>query len=317
MSTLGPLLENEGYVLSYASSKLNKIARLLDMLSSVFSYRGRIDVVLIDTYGTQNFYYALLVSQMCRLLRLPYIPILHGGTLPLRLKTTPKMSDLIFRNSKFNVAPSLYFKYIFEDHGYTNIKYIPNTIEIKNYVCLQRIYITPKLLWVRSFSEMYNPIMAVKVLKFLKDAGLEAELCMVGPDSDGSQNQVKQLAKDLNIQVTFTGKLTKKEWIILSKLYTVFINTTNIDNTPVSVIEAMALGLPIVSTNVGGIPFLIENKKHGILVKKNDVDAMAEAILYLYNNSTQRDIMITNARELAETFDWHRVKMQWNEILQN
>jgi glycosyltransferase involved in cell wall biosynthesis len=164
---------------------------------------------------------------------------------------------------------------------------------------------------------MYNPIMAVKVLKFLKDAGLEAELCMVGPDSDGSQNQVKQLAKDLNIEVKFTGKLTKKEWIILSKDYTVFINTTNIDNTPVSVIEAMALGLPIVSTNVGGIPFLIENKKHGILVKKNDVDAMAEAILYLYNNSTQRDIMITNARELAETFDWHRVKMQWNEILQN
>ena len=317
MSTLGPLLEDEGFLLDYASSKPNKVARLLDMLFSVVRIGRHKDVVLIDTYGTQNFYYALLVSQMCRVLNIGYISILHGGTLPLRLEKSPKMSNWIFKNSRFNVAPSKYFKTIFEHYGFNNIRYIPNTIEIKNYSFLKRNYDAPKILWVRSFSEMYNPSMAIKVLKCLKDSKIDSKLCMVGPDSDGSLDNTKDLANELNLDVKFTGKLSKQDWIKLSEDYNIFINTTNIDNTPVSVIEAMALGLPIVSTNVGGIPYLIENKKHGILVEKNNVDAMADAILSLFNNPIQREIMIANARNLAETFDWQRVKTQWNEILQN
>ena len=67
--------------------------------------------------------------------------------------------------------------------------------------------------------------------------------------------------------MNFTGKLSKQEWRDLSKDYNVFINTTNFDNTPVSVIEAMALGIPVVSTNVGGLPFLITDKVDGVLVE--------------------------------------------------
>lgn len=317
MSTLGPLLEKEGYSLNYASSKINKITRLLDMMFSVLRHGHRTDVVLIDTYGTQNFYYALLVSQLCRLLGLPYISILHGGTLPLRLNNNPKMSRLIFKHSKFNVAPSRYFETIFESHGYHNIKYIPNSIEIENYLFSQRTYITPNILWVRSFSEMYNPLMAVKVFKFIKDSGVDASLCMVGPDSDGSFHDIKALAKDYHIDVTFTGKLTKHQWTQISENYNVFINTTNIDNTPTSVIEAMALGLPVVSTNVGGIPYLIEHEHNGLLVEKNNVAAMAEAILLLFKDPVRREHIISNARKLAESFDWEQVKTKWNEILLN
>ena len=316
MATLGPLLESEGYTMHYASSKTNKVSRLLDMLYSVVRKR-RSDIVLIDTYGTQNFYFALIISQLCRLMRLPYITILHGGTLPLRLQNNPKLCNLIFKNSKFNVAPSKFFKVIFENHGYSNIKYIPNTIEIKNYVFSKRDYSKPNILWVRSFSEIYNPEMAVRVLKSLKDSKVEATLCMVGPDTDGSMNKVKELAKELYVDVKFTGKLTKQEWTELSEDYNVFINTTNIDNTPISVIEAMALGIPIVSTNVGGIPYLIEDGLNGTLVEKNNSDAMAKSIINLFENSEKRDLMVLNARKLSETFDWYQVKNQWNQILKN
>lgn len=316
MSTLGPLLEREGHSLHYASSKTNKVFRLLDMLYTVFRKRTS-DLVLIDTYGTQNFYFALLVSQLCRIMRLPYIPILHGGTLPLRLLNNPRLCDLIFQNSKVNVAPSKYFKQIFESHGYTNIKYIPNTIEIENYAFSQRHYEHPNILWVRSFSEIYNPELAVKVLKCLKDSKVESTLCMVGPDSDGSMNTVMKLANELHVEVKFTGKLTKQEWTELSEDYNVFINTTNIDNTPISVIEAMALGIPIVSTNVGGIPYLIEDGLNGTLVEKNNSEAMAHSILNLFENAVKRDLMVLNARKLSETFDWNHVKNQWNEILKN
>lgn len=312
---LGPLLEQEGYRLYYASSKRYKLFRLLEMLWRVFYYNRRLDYVLMDTYSTKNFYYALLVSQCCRLLRLPYIPILHGGNLSERLKSSPKMSGLIFNNSLVNVAPSEYLKHSFESYGYQNLRFIPNLIELSNYSFLPRTYKTPKLLWVRSFAELYNPLLAVKVLQALRDLGYDASLCMVGPDSDGTLKKVQEFAQQKEVEVQFTGKLTKQEWVDLSKDYNVFINTTNVDNTPLSVIEAMALGLPIVSTNVGGMPYLIKNEIHGLLVEKDNVEAMTAAIISLFENSEKRDQMVLNARALAETFDWERVKYEWREVL--
>ncbi len=103
------------------------------MVFTLVKNRNRLDFVLIDTYSTQNFYYALIISQLCRLFKLKYIPILHGGDLPNRLKKNPKYCNYIFKHSFINVSPSLYLKEIFNDHGFANIKYIPNSIEIKNY----------------------------------------------------------------------------------------------------------------------------------------------------------------------------------------
>ncbi|MEZ4802542.1 MAG: glycosyltransferase family 4 protein [Gelidibacter sp.] len=318
MSTFGPLLAKEGYKVYFASSKKDKSLRLMDMLFKVIRYSHQVNFVLIDTYSTQNFYYALLVSQLCRLFGLRYIPILHGGNLPNRLNTHPVMSASIFKHAFCNVAPSKYLKEQFEAYGYINLKYIPNMIEIQNYhFFLNRDFTLPKLLWVRSFSKIYNPLMALKVLKSLKDLGYDATLCMVGPDTDGSLAQVEELAESLSIQVKLTGKLTKKEWAKLSEDHNVFINTTDIDNTPVSVMEAMALGLPIVSTNVGGMPYLVDHGINGLLVEKNNVDDMVKAILYLFNEPEKRKLMILNARKLSETFDWQQIKMKWNEILQN
>ena len=194
--------------------------------------------------------------------------------------------------------------------------YIPNTIELKKYPFDSRAFDQPKLLWVRSFAQIYNPELAVKVLKVLLDEGYTASLCMVGPDSDGTLAEVQHLAKALNVDVTITGKLSKAEWITLSQSYNVFLNTTNFDNTPVSVIEAMALGLPIVSTNVGGMPFLIADQVQGLLVPPENENAMAHAIIRLFEQPELRQILRTNARQKVEQFDWQQVKSLWAAILE-
>src|SRR5690606_13913603 len=155
---------------------------------------------------------------------------------------------------------------------------IPNSLELELYAFEEKDFEEVKLLWVRAFANIYNPQLAVHVLKALQDQGLSASLCMVGPDADGSMEAVKQLAKDFNVPVRFTGKLPKKEWLALAKGYNLFINTTNFDNMPVSVIEAMALGLPVVSTNVGGLPYLIDHEKDGLLVEPDSVDGFVGAI---------------------------------------
>lgn len=315
IDTLSGLLRKEGYQVVTASSKTNKLYRLLDMLWHIVKFRKRVDAVLIDTYSTQNFYFAYLCSQLCRLLKLKYITILHGGNLPTRLQQSPKLSAAIFNNAYKNIAPSGYLKSKFEAFGFLNIKLIPNSINIANYPFKKRTIKAPKLLWVRSFSKIYNPLLAIDILKALKNEDFDAQLCMIGPDNDGSLKAAKAYAKKMGVHVTFTGKLSKQAWIKQSKHYNIFINTTNFDNTPVSVIEAMALGLPIISTNVGGLPFLVNNKKDGVLVSPNNVNDFVNEIKKVVSNSNVASQMAFHARKKVEQFDWLVVKNQWNDVL--
>lgn len=298
-----------------ASGKSNKLLRLLDMMRLVISNRKSADVVLIDTYSTTNFYYALVIGQLSRWFNIKYIPILHGGNLEHRLKHNPKMSKWLFKHAYKLVSPSNFLKTIFNNYGYNNVTFIPNTIDIKDFDFQNRDINIIKLLWVRSFSEIYNPEMAVLVLEHLIKHGYKAQLTMVGPESDGALAKTKLLAKSKNLNINFTGKLTREEWVNLSKGNNIFINTTNYDNTPVSVIEAMALGLPIVSTNVGGIPFLIKDEVNALLVAQNDADAMAKAIIRLQNHKDLKDKLVLQARTKAEQFNWDVVRSKWESLL--
>ncbi len=314
MDILSNLLKSEGFTIYKSSSKSNKVLRLLDMCFAILHYKNKIDYVLIDTFSTSNFYYALLISQLCRLFNLKYLPILHGGNLPYRLHHNPTLSSLIFNNSFQNIAPSGYLKHEFEIKGYTTLL-IPNVIPIIKYNFKNRLRLLPKLLYVRSFAKIYNPTMAIEVLKELKKTYSKAVLCMVGPDKDGTLNDVQLLIDryELHDSVEITGVLSKSEWHKKSEEFDVFINTTNVDNTPVSVIEAMALGLPVVSTNVGGMPFLVENNKDGVLVEKNNAVEMATRIIEILEKNNIS--LAKNARIKAESFDCNIVKNKWVEIL--
>lgn len=315
IETLGKFLTSEGFVVHTASSKVNKLARILDMLWCIFKNRKHTDYVLIDTYSTQNFYYAYLCSVLCQVLKLKYVLVLRGGNLPKRLQNNPKLCATLFNKAFINIAPSEYTKKSFIAHNYTNIKVIPNSIAIENYTFNTHKINEIKLLWVRSFSKLYNPNLAIDVLCKLQSKGYKASLCMVGPENDGALALAKQHAASLKVEVKFTGKLEKQEWIALAKDYNVFINTTNFDNMPVSVIEAMALGLPVVSTNVGGIPFLITNNHNGLLVPPNNAKAFVNAILSLNTNTLLVEKLVGNARNLVESFAWKAVKDQWNSTL--
>ncbi|NQY28898.1 MAG: glycosyltransferase family 4 protein [Flavobacteriaceae bacterium] len=316
MVTLSNLLKEEGFELLLTSSKKNQLLRMLDMLLSILKYRKKISYIFIDTYSTRNFYYALACSQLSRLFNLKYIPILHGGNLPSRLKSSSKMCKLIFKHSYRNIAPSNYLKDAFENKGYETT-FIPNVLDINAYKFKIREKFIPSLLYVRAFDKIYNPQMAVSVLSELLIKHPSSKLCMVGPDKDGSLQECKNLAMSLGVSefIEFKGLLSKTEWHKLSEEFDLFINTTNIDNTPVSILEAMALGLPVVSTDVGGIPYLIEDSVTGILVSSNDIQGMVNRIVKYLDAQKDLQYIAQNARKKVEYFDWNTVKQRWIDIL--
>lgn len=294
------------------SDKKNKVLRILEMLWAVLRNSKNAKVVLVDAFSTTAFYYTVAIAALCQLLKIPYAPILHGGNFPERLKQSRKLSRFVFYNAVINISPSGYLEHHFNKAGFQT-KRIPNFLPIANYTFQLRKNISPRILWVRAFHEIYNPGLAVRVLSQLVQIFPEATLCMVGPDKDGSLELVKKLARESGVldKIRFTGKLPKDQWISLSRDFDVFINTTNFDNMPISVLEAMALGLPVVSTSVGGLPFLIEDKKTGLLVPPNDEMAFTDAINSLLQNPDMCESLSAAARQQTEKLDWSFVREQW------
>jgi glycosyltransferase involved in cell wall biosynthesis len=307
------------YEIVSVSSKSGHFAKAWDMLRSFIREAPRSDVILIDTFSTLNFYYALAIALLCQLYNKPYINFLHGGGLPDRLSNNPFLSRLIFKHSSALVAPSSYMQAHFERKGYDTVR-IPNILHLENYFFRKRSYQKARLFWLRSFRKHYNPELAVRVLKRLLDRGIDADLIMVGPDSgDGSKEAVESYIRQnqLSEKVQLPGLLSKNEWIDLTTTRNILINTTTIDTTPVSVIECMALGLAIISTNVGGIPYLLDHDADAMLVPSGDDLLMTEAVVSLIKQPDKASEMANNARKKVERFDWNVVQAEWDNLFEH
>jgi glycosyltransferase involved in cell wall biosynthesis len=172
--------------------------------------------------------------------------------------------------------------------------------------------------WLRAFDDVYNPSLAVQVVVHLAQEFPSVRLVMMGPDKgDGSLVSMKDLAMKLGVvdRVTCTGQVSKDE--IPHRLHQgdVFLNTTRVDNTPVSVLEAMACGLCIISTNVGGIPYLLEDEHDALLVPTDDPSAMAKAVQRVLTEDGLADRLSCNARRKVEQFDWSYILPKWERLL--
>jgi len=316
IETLGKQLKESGYNVSYAGNSRSQLLRMVEMIYKILTVGRRVDYILIDTYSTLAFWYAYLTGGLSKILGTKYIPILHGGDLPKRLQRSKRACDKLFNNSYANVAVSGYLNHEFEKVGYKTVV-IPNSIDISKYSFKLREQSRPKLLWVRSFHRQYNPLMAADVLAGLLQIHPDAELCMVGPDKDGSLGEFKDYIRQKGTEehVKITGKLSKEDWISLSENYDFFINTTNVDNTPVSVIEAMALGLCVISTNPGGIPFLVQDGVDAKLVNPQNSSLMIRTVDYLLKNPEDVVQLSVNARKKAEQFDVNVIIPAWKDLL--
>jgi len=312
---LGKLLVDNGYTVLFAGDKKNKIVRLLSIIKRIISYRNDYDIIIIDTYSTIAFYYSLIAAWVARILNKPYIPILRGGNLSNRLQRSPWLTRQVIMPAFRVVSVSQYLQQVFTK--LRPIEYIPNFINLSKYPFKQRNTFLPRLLWVRSFHSIYNPQLAVKIVAALKRDYPTVSLTMIGPDKDGSRAGVENLAEQLGVSenIEITGKLSKEAWIGLAFHHDIFINTTNFDNMPVSVIEAMALGLPVVSTNVGGIPYLIEHEVSGLLVQPDDCEAFCMAIKTLLLNHKNILNIIENARLKSIEFGEYNVGAKWKGLL--
>jgi glycosyltransferase involved in cell wall biosynthesis len=310
-------LGSAGLKVRRASSLVWKPARLTDMVLSALGARGSFDAAIVDVFSGQAFRWAEATTRAIRVMNRPFIIALRGGNLPQFASVHTVRVRRVFESASAVVSPSSYLRDAF-CHWRPDITLIPNAIELSAYPSWVRRAARPHLVWLRSFHTMYNPSMAVGVLARLSNFHPEARLTMYGVDKgDGSLQQCERLAAELRVtaRVRFAGVIPKTEVGRALSQADIFLNTTNVDNTPVSVIEAMACGLCVVSTNVGGVPHLVRDDVDAVLVKAGDTEAMAEAVLRILAQPDLCRRLSSAAQSSAQEFGWDSILPMWLDLV--
>ena len=305
---IADLFAKEDVEVSCVSSKINRAARLAEIIQTLIKGAKAFDCVLLDTFSGLSFITADVTSLICRVLKVPIVMVLHGGNLPQFIRKHPRWTKRVFNRANALVAPSPFLAEKIGVLGY-EIKVIPNVIDLANYPYRERSAIAPKLIWMRSFHRIYNPEMAIKVLAKLREIEPGATLTMAGTDK-GLETKVRKMAKEMGLSdaVRFAGFLDPEGKLTEFSKADIYINTNRVDNMPVTVVEACALGLPVVATNVGGLPYLISHGENGLLVPNEDVGSMVKNIKILLENPELTKKISQNGRNLAEKSAWKTVR---------
>ena len=154
----------------------------------------------------------------------------------------------------------------------------------------------PRLIMVARFNEQKDQTTLLKAIAQLKDDSIHLDL--VG--SGISLESCKALAKSLGIedQVSFLGD--RRDVPDLLAQSQIFILSTNYEGLPISILESMRSGLPVVATSVNGIPEEVEHSKTGLLVSRQDVKALADALQTLIKSPEIRQQMGKAGRQKFE-----------------
>jgi len=315
--SLAAQLRGQGWEVTATSRVRPRLRRLVDMVGTTWRRRASYRVASVDVYSGAAFVWVAVVCLVLILLRKPYVLALHGGGLPEFVSRRGRTVGFFARRSKAIVAQSGYLAACLPQHQ-DKISIIPNGLDVARYPFRLREAPKPLLIWVRSFHKIYNPALAIETLALLIGDFPGANLAMVGPDKgDGSLADTRAVASALGVaeRVRFVGGVPKADIPAWLDEADILLNTTDFDNMPVSVEEAMACGLCVVSTEVGGLRYLLDDGENALLVPPRDATAMAESVRRILTEDGLAARLSTRARAKIEAFDWSTVILAWEKVL--
>jgi L-malate glycosyltransferase len=266
----------------------------------------KVEAVQISSAAVSGYVIATLPPLfIAKLFRKKTILNYHSGELEehirnwkLTAKPTMKMFDKI-------VVPSQFLVDVFAKFD-LNAQVISNFIDTEKFAFRERKPLCPVFLSNRNFDAHYN-------FRIIQNRFSEARLIVAGYGRE--ELELKNLTERLKLKnVEFIGEIPNVKMPQIYNRADIYLNTSLVDNMPLSFIEAFACGLPIVSYKTGGIPYIVENERTGILVEQKDFKSLAEkAIRLLENNYSAQDI-IKNAIEEVRKYESVKVKENWREF---
>ena len=313
-SDLSKLFRDEGATVFTTSKKKNVILRAYAIAKTLITEKDNFDVVVIQSHSYLNFLYTPFSLIISKFLNKKFIVMYLGGAAAKFFPSYKTFIKPVFKFADAIVVGSGYLQNEFSKIGIkSNI--IPAVINLDDWRFKKRHIFKPKILWLRALFHEYNPGMAIRVVKNLEELGVDAELTFVG--NDRLRKEMEELSIQLNVKekITITGHVEPNKLQNIFDDHDIFINTTHVDNQPRSIIEAMACGLPVISTNVGGCPYVIDHGNTGFLVDDNDDVSMANYVYKIINDEVIIKKMTEKAKNELSIYNWKYVKEKWEKII--
>ncbi len=270
---------------------------------------SRADVVHVFSASYSSFLLSPLPAILvARLLHRPVVLNYHSGEADDHL-TKSAFARSIISGCERIVVPSKYLVDVFARHGLEAVA-IPNAIDRGRFAFRDRRPLRPRLLSVRNFESLYNVACTLKAFRLVQKSWPNATLTLVGAGSEDVM--LRRLADELELDgVTFIGRLSPERMPECYAAHDIYIQTPNIDNMPISVLEAYACGLPVVSTEAGGVPAIVAHGHTGLLAPLDDHLAVAARVLLLLEQPGVAGELVQHAREACEAYTWPAVREQW------
>ena len=205
-----------------------------------------------------------------------------------------------------NIVLSGFLARVFEKH-HISYTVIPNIIELDERHYRERKEIKPHFICIRAHEELYNIPCILQAFQKVQHAMPAATLTLVG---DGSQHEalMKMVEEMRLVNVTFTGRIANKEIYQYLNQADVMLSAPKVDNMPVSLLEAMNAGLLVISSRVGGVPYMIDEDRTGLLFKSDNNQELAEKMFWTIENTTSTMAMTLAAHQEVKKYRWENIK---------
>lgn len=308
-------LKQEGYEINRRSTYRSKISRLISSMYFIVFKPRKYDVIILMLFSGKAFILEFLVTITAKLYRKQIVGVIHGGAFHHFYTHFPETTDLVFNRIDQLYSPSHFLINYFSARGHY-VKYLPNFVNLDLFPLRKKKDFNYSIVWIRAFHSVYNPQLIIKAVSRLKEKYPKLQLYMAGADK-GELEFCKKVAEENNIKnrVHFIGYIQNTELSDELSKHDIFVNTTSFESFGVSLIEAAACGLPIISSNVGEIPMIWNNETNILLFDDKNLEQLVQQLDKMISSEELRNKIAFNGNLIALQFQWSDITIKWNNAL--
>jgi len=283
------------------------LGRLLPFLGRLWHLAGRAQ--LIHVMANSGWAWHLFAAPAVWIGRLRGVPVVvnyRGGEAEAFMTRQAAWVRPTLRSAAIVIVPSHFLQSVFARWNVATA-IVPNIVDLSRFAPAAAVPGRLRLLVARNLEDIYDIPTAIAAFAIVHAHHPHARLTVAGSGPRLAQLEAMSRELGLGDTVTFTGRVENERMAELYRAADILLNASLVDNMPISLLEAMASGVPIVTTSVGGIPFLVEHGVTALLVPPGDPGAMAASALRLVEDEALRARLRAAALEAAAAYAWSNV----------
>lgn len=288
---------------------LRSIFRLMPYLAALWRAAGRVDI--FHVMANSGWSWHLFVAPAVWVARCRGVAVVvnyRGGEATEFLQRSARLVRFTMLRARALVVPSGFLQGVFSCFG-MQADIVPNIIDLSRFHPRDPVRVgTPHLLVARNLEPLYDNETAIRAFQIVRTNFPQARLTIAGSGPEEQRLRQFVLEQGLGDVVRFTGRLERDAMAALYRSADILLNPSLADNMPNSVLEAWASGVPVVSTNVGGIPYLAQDGVTASLVPPADSVAMAQACLLLLSDEAAWRQRAQAGLQEAQRYTWSSVQ---------